>query len=192
MSAEKLYINLIGQAGAGKSTVANHLAERYDFRIFRPSDVVRAFARQQGIALRARQDYIDCHRTMYDKDHAVMTRAVTSGNDQPVCVDGLRAPVEVQELQRHCGMLVVALVCPLNVRFARVQADQENRQHRDKSNIGTLEEFVADEFADNSSSDPRDPNVEAVMMLADYVIDTSRELPHILCDVDELLKNQQT
>ena len=58
---ERLYVDLIGQAGTGKSTVSQYLAEQHDFHIFRPSDLVRKYAGQHNIPPRDRQDYIDCH-----------------------------------------------------------------------------------------------------------------------------------
>lgn len=185
----KVYINLVGQAGAGKTTVANYLKNKYEFFIFRPSDIVRTYAKQQGTVLKGREDYILCHRKMYDEDPEVMTNAIKSIEHQRICVDGLRAPVEVSALRDQCGMVTIALVSPSQQRFERVMAERSKRRNRDASNITTFEAFMADEKADNVSTDKRDPNVGAVLAMADFTIDTSVDGYEVFNRIDQLLSS---
>lgn len=188
-SNPKAYIHLIGQAGAGKTTVADYLREKYSFSIFRPSDIVRIYAKQQGIVLKSREDYILCHRQMYEENPEVMTGAVIGMEGERICIDGLRAPVEVEVLRHQCNMVTVALVCPPWLRFERIMAERLNRIGRDASSITTFEAFLEDERADNASTDSRDPNVSTVLAMADFTIDTSVNTRKVLEHIDRVLQS---
>jgi cytidylate kinase len=184
----KIYINLIGQAGAGKTTVAEYLRVKHAFSLFRPSDTVRTYAKRHGIVLKSRQDYIACHRKMYDENPEVITRAVINTEGDRICLDGLRAPIEVRALQKRCNMLTIALIAPPRIRFERVLTERIKRKNRDASNITTFESFLADEEADNISTDQRDPNVSTVLKMADFTVDTSIAAPEVLYKIDQIMK----
>jgi dephospho-CoA kinase len=188
-SNPKVYIDLIGQAGAGKTTIAEYLGVNYNFSLFRPSDVVRAYAKQQGIVLKSRQDYITCHRKMYDANPEVITEAVIGMDSDRVCLDGLRAPIEARVLRERCNMITIALTAPSQLRFERVMAERTKRKNRDASSITTFESFIADEKADNISTDPRDPNVNTILKMADFIIDTSPSIRKVWSEVDQIVNS---
>ena len=177
---EKTRINLIGQAGSGKSTISQHLAEHFGFEIFRPSDVIREYAQARDIALKRRQDYVDVHQAMMDEDPDMIVRPVLQSPAARLCIDGLRVPHHAEILQRQVGMVTLALACPVETRFDRVYNASEWRRYREESQVKTLEEFTADEAADNDNTDPLLPNVVTIMRMAGTTIDASQPLEVVL------------
>ena len=187
MPVERSVINIIGQAGSGKSTVAHYLHEKHGFEIYRPSDTIRQYASAQGIPLIGRDTYVKCHREMIDADPFAMTRPVVNSDAPRICVDGLRVRAHVEELKQRCGMFTAALVCPAEIRFEHVMNAGEWRSYRDETHLQTLADFIADEQADNHNTDPIEPNVEAIMDMADVTINGNRPLYEVLADVDRFI-----
>ncbi len=166
MSGERIVVNIIAQAGTGKSTLARKLASEYDFKIFRPSDVIREYAKSHGISLRDRHDYVACHRIMMAEDAGMIIRPVVEDTAN-VCIDGLRVIAHAQTLRHDLGMRTLALSCPAQECFRRIMDGKEWRAYRDSSNITTYNDYLKDNAADNGNTDPLEPNVELVMEMHD-------------------------
>lgn len=167
---EKLVINGIGQAGAGKTTLANKMSELYGFDIFRPSDVIRTYAAAHGVTLRFRSDYTTCHAKMLAEDSDAILRPVLRNPNDLVWVDGLRVPAHAEHFRRELGMRTLALDASPEIRFRNIKAAAGWERYRDEAHINSLEDLLADEATDNGNTDPHEANVEAIMAMADYTI----------------------
>jgi adenylate kinase family enzyme len=193
-------VNVIGEAGAGKSTLATKLAEQ-GFELFRPSDVIRAFAERESIPLSKRQDYVDLHRKMVAEDPYAMIRPLLERDVEGLVIDGLRVQALAQLLERDFGMHTIALDKPstmteeawANMRHERIRGASHLRTYRDRSIIGHLADFRADEQADRvdgSDFEPHIPNVMAMAGVRGIVIDASLPPEKVLTQAQEYVARQ--
>jgi cytidylate kinase len=172
--SERVVINFIGKAGAGKTTAVEFAAQRFGpgIKTFSPSDVLRSFARTKGIELRGRADYVRCNRLLNGVDRLALIRPVLE-SDAPVFIDGLRSLAQAQILQHVVSMHTCTFVCDDEIRAGRIA----RRLQRDQSIFVTSEAILADEAAADTNEDPWLPHTELVMALHDLSarpIDTNR------------------
>ncbi len=184
----KLVINIVGYPGSGKSSVCEPLTDQ-GFLIHRPSDILRAYAAKHGIQLTGRQDYVNLHRAMNNDNPYFIIEPVINSTDTKICIDGLRCPVLLDKLQAEVrNVITIALDCPIEERFKRVQTDDIRRNtHRAPAN---LKAFRADELLDYTNPDRNLPNMEEMMARADYTIDASKTPQQIADDLFAILKHQ--
>lgn len=173
--SSKLIVVIIGYPGCGKSNVCELLADQ-GFYVHRASDVLRAYAAGRGMKLAGRQDYVDLHHDMNITNPYAIVEPVINSSRPKICIDGLRAPVLLEKLQAEIEhVITIALDCPIEERFRRVQADDARRgTHRAPA---SLDDFRADELPDYSNPDRNLPNMVEMMERADYTIDASQS-PH--------------
>lgn len=182
--SQKLIIDVVGLPGCGKSTLCNYLCDTYGFTLYRPSDVLREYAKQHNITLNSRQDYIDCHEIIIKNDPLAMIEPVVESDSALICMDGLRAPAPFLALRKEYGAKLIYMDCPLGVRFDRTIADITRKGHR---SLPTIEAFEADELADYDNSDSHLPNVMEMKRLADYTLDASGPFDDEVEDVKRFL-----
>lgn len=187
---KKSVVVVIGYPGCGKSSVCK-LIEEQGYHVHRPSDVIRAYAAQNGHELIGRQDYVDVHhRLNVENPYAIIEPVINSDHDT-ICIDGLRAPVLLDKLSSELpDVTVIALACPIEERFQRVQADDIRKgTHRAPA---TLEDFRTDELPDYRNPDRNLPNMEEMMARAGYTIDASQSPERVAAEVLAILQNSQT
>jgi hypothetical protein len=175
-------INIIGHAGSGKSAVCEHLANKYGYVIYRPSDLIREQAPRFGIELKSRKDYVRCHELLIAENPDAMIQPVLDSASPLICVDGMRSVYGAEKL-RQGGMHIIALDGDAALRYGRVVSSGRNGHRKPPS----FEAFVADEQADKSS-DPHLPNTQAVMDMADYHVDISQPLDDVLRALDKIVE----
>lgn len=178
---DRLIIQIAGEARAGKSEVAHYLAEHYDFSVVLISDMIRAYADMREVILTQRESYLRTFKHMKaDLGPDIVANTVLEADGRRICVDGNRMPADVERL-RHVGAKLIALDCPVEVRFERAQRLQSPLDRR------TLEEFMADDAAESSSRNPELQNLRSVMGAADFRVDSSRSLEQVIHDVDRIV-----
>lgn len=166
--SERTILQIVGEAGAGKSESCAYLAEEYGFTVVLVSDIIRKFARTQDIPLTRRQDYLDVHAAMKRQQGVdIVARTILQNPASRLCVDGIRVQNDVERLRHTPGVTseVVALECPPAVRFERAKQRGATLDHL------TFKEFLADDLSDAYNADPEQQNTHAVMTAADHRID---------------------
>lgn len=181
MSQERVLLNVIGHAGAGKSTMCHYLVETHGFSTYRPSDLLRMRAPIYGIELSSREDYVRCNQLLTAQDPYAIIRPVLESTDSRICIDGLRSPLNMSRL-RERGAYIMALVGDPEVRYQHIR-ESERVGHRKPP---TFEDFLADELSEYST-DPRLPNTQAIIDMADYVIEVDQSLDTIRLAADRVI-----
>lgn len=180
----KVILSLIGRPGAGKTSAAKHLQEKYGFTPFNFGMVIRDYAAQNGIELKQRSDYANTHVEMIKKHGWDYTLNIALGlTDDYVCIDDLRS-IKYVEAFAAAGGKTIAFDCPVAVRFAHVQA------HPDKVKYPpTLEAFKQSEAEDEATLIAPELKFEtdAVAQTADYHIDASGSLARTLEQLDQIV-----
>lgn len=179
--SERLVVQIAGPARSGKSEISRHLAENYDFSVVLISDIIRAYADMQGLILSHRASYLETFKDMkQDLGNDVVADVVLEASGTRICTDGNRVPADVKRLRCYPGV-VIALDCPPEIRFERAQ---ELHSPLDKLNF---EDFVQDDLAESTGSNPELQMLDSVVAEADYNIDSSRSLQDVLQDVDKIV-----
>jgi dephospho-CoA kinase len=182
--SERTILQIVGQAGAGKTESCAYMAEEYNFSVVLVSSIIRAFARPRGIPLGRRIDYLEAHHEMkLQQGMDMVARTILQNPASRVCVDGIRVPNDVERLRSTPGVLstVVALHCPWEIRLERA------KQRQGLLDNLTPEEFLEDDRSDAYNPDPERQNTDAVMAAADYHIDASRPFTLVQQDLDRIV-----
>jgi dephospho-CoA kinase len=166
----KVIINLIGYAGAGKSTIGEYLISQYGFWLYRPSDTLRTYAADHGIELTGRKDYVEANRRMAEEDPEAIIRPIIESKEKRILIDGLRNPIPYINLRDNYGAKMVYLDCPIETRLARLQFDTTRSGHRSPTDLAALK---ADEAPDEFNENRNLSNLKEMRELADYVVDAT-------------------
>lgn len=163
----EVLLDIIGHPGVGKSSVCKHLKSQWGFEVYSPSKLIRDYASRRGLTPRGRKAFAECHEQMVNEDPLAFIRPILGSNALRLCADGLRAPLDVQNI-KHMGGYVVALTGNQEARYTRATLDSTRSGSRVPL---SFDDFCAAEMAD-INSDPRLPNTQAVIDVADFTIPT--------------------
>lgn len=185
---EKVIIQLVGEAGAGKTEAAKHLAETQDFLPVRVSELIEEYALTRHLVLdksSSREDYLAMHREM-KKEHgnSVIVRTIFEKPSSRIVVDGIRIPNDMNRLKNigtNVVSQVIALDCPFDIRLQRLRARNQS------ATSPTVEELQADDALDAYDPNPEFPNIRAILEAADHHIDASCSLTEVHQGVDRIV-----
>jgi dephospho-CoA kinase len=175
-------LQITGEARAGKSEVCRYLNEAYDFTTILVSDIIRKFAREHDIVLGRRPDYLLAHNKMKEAWGTGIVADTILGNPaERIVVDGIRVPNDSMRLREAVGSKVLALHCPVEVRYQRALALST------AIDPPSFEAFVEDDLTDAYNPDMELQNTDYMMQHADYHLDTDRPFADVLRDVDGIV-----
>ena len=176
---------VVGAAGSGKSSSAQHLKEQFGFEVFTPSAAIREYARAHDMPLTSRRDYALAHRAIIADNGAAYLpgRALAMETDRLV-IDGLRSR-RYRDVLRGAGAVVIGLECSLGVRFARVQDSDDRAKY--PSTPATFAQNELDEELVELAPGMR-LETEALVTEADYKIDASRPQAEVFADLDLIVE----
>lgn len=175
---KRVVLGITGHSGSGKSTLGHYLASEHAFTVAEGSSEIKRLATREDGQPSDRMDYDRLFRKLQERHGLDWLSRRTFEYAGNVALAGLRTRPDTLYMQKHGG-LVVALICPLEVRFDRTdKANPKNAQ--------TLDEYIRQEEAHNSQDD-FGSHVQWVIDHADYHIDTSRPQREVEASVDRLL-----
>ncbi len=184
--SERSILVIAGQPGSGKSSLAHSVAKERGFHAIKASDEIRKYATEEGFSLGPRQDYRNTYDEMRQKNGSNVIVEALLARPGDLIIDGERVPTDINHLRRH-GAAVVALWCPEQVRFERIQ----RRYRRSGLAIPTFKALREDERGDNWGPDPNDINTVAVMLSADYHLSTNRPAEQTRAEFDRVVDYYQ-
>jgi cytidylate kinase len=115
-------IAISGLHGAGKTTVAKHLAKKFHLRYVSAGDVFRRMAAEKGMTLEEFSRYAEKHPEI---DRAIDRRTVREAKGDNVLIDAKLAGW----MAKHADVKIL-LTAPLKVRAQRI-ARREGRSYRE-------------------------------------------------------------
>ena len=176
---KRLIIGLTGHSGAGKSTAADYLAEKYQLKVFEGSAILRQDAAKQGRQLVVREDYEGFFREQQQRRGLDYLSRLLLASDAPRALQsGLRSPADCERLQAVRGV-VIGLVCDSAVALART--DKTNPK-----NAATIEQY-AEQQKLQESTDEFGSHVSWIVEHADYQIDTSGPVEQTQAELDRVV-----
>lgn len=177
-------VQIVGEAGAGKSEACKHLAIAHDFSVVLVSDIIRSFANDKDIRLGFREDYLDVHAQMKRERGAdYVARTILARPEVRICVDGLRVINDAVRLKNAADTdsVIVAFHCPPEVRFERTQLRNTPLDR------ATYDEFLEDDERDAYNPDLERQNTWAVMNMADFHIDSAQPQESVFGELDAIV-----
>jgi len=137
MSKQKLIIGLTGEKLAGKGTTAAYLAEKYNAKVFRFSQVLddilarlyRPISREDQIKLGL------CLRQNFGEGILALTllKDVRKEDSDLIVVDGMRMPEEGKLFGALPNFLLVYITAPIETRFKRIAGRDEKVDEKNMS-----------------------------------------------------------
>lgn len=161
-------IALCGNPGSGKSTLAKYLRDNFGLTIVSGSSILKSEAEQKGLFLKSRRYFDQFHRIWRRRNCIdAMARYILGlpiRSMGGVCFENLRNKHDAYTLKAN-GALIVALWCPVEERFQRIQSLRSSKHPT------SLNEFKAAEALEYASLDAYGSHVLEVMRMADLHID---------------------
>lgn len=178
---ERIIIGLVGHPSCGKDTVADYLASHHNFVHVSTSNLIREYIKENNLGEPTREKMLMVGNDLRRKNGpgilSVMSLAKKANR---LAVSGIRVIGEAETI-KSAGGKIVCVTTPLESRYARAQA-----RGRVGENI-TLEEFKQAEEKELVNPDIHAQNVNAVIAMADYVIENTGTLEDLYKKVDEVL-----
>lgn len=180
----RLFLQVTGQPGSGKSESCRFLSDNYGFETVLVSDLIRDFAHRRGLELTRRSDYKPAHAQMIAElgEYTIVDTIISTSADL-VCVDGIRVPAHSTRLRSRFGSKILALHCPPEIRFDRNQ----QRSRATEKGI-SFSEFLAEERQEDRSDDPFVQATLTVMEMADFTVDSSRNKDKMFHDIAAIVE----
>jgi cytidylate kinase len=173
----KTIIEISGQPGSGKSTIAKHLVEKRGFCLFSVSSYIEKYADSKGLEIAERYDYENAHsEILSDLGRHAITDTIMGSRSRRVVVDGLRVPAYVKRLSEYGGVNIALNASP-EQRYGRAMLRHNGI---DKP---SYEKFLRDEAQEYRSQDPYASSTLTVMEVADYQVDATRPLDVVASEV---------
>ena len=177
----RIILALVGNPGSGKTAIGRYLANRHGFYHFEGSDGIREHAAREGALLFSRHEYSDFHRSIQQKHGKdILARTLLDRPEDRLVFVGIRSVDNARALQA-AGGVVIALDCPLEVRFARVD-------HSGLKYEKSIEDFKKTEDREMYSADGYGADVMRVIEIADRKLDTSTPLEITQVAIDKLIE----
>jgi len=121
----KTVIGIIGPIGSGKDTAAIYLAEKLGCKVYEISGHIKKLAHEQGI-LHDRQSLIDFgNRIVKERGSEYLPNALLEQISERGIITGMRQVAQIEYLQKHSNLILVAIDADPEIRFKRVRLEKE-------------------------------------------------------------------
>jgi len=184
----KKIIGLVGEIGAGKSTIAAHLVSKGCHHL-RFSFPIEEEIRRRGLPLERAiyQDVGDEWRSKFGLDYIskLLLKKVDETDKQLFVVEGFRNPGELPPFRQREDFFLLGLVADPKVRFQRL------RDRGLPPDPKSWKAFLVQENRDQGKGQPEfGQNNAAVIKLADVQLSTDRDISEVLEAVDTVLRTK--
>ncbi len=176
-----MIFGITGTIGAGKGTVAEHLAEK-GFRHVSVSKFLFEEAARRGLP----PTRVTCREIANEfrakSPTALIDEVLADANPlkENFVVEALHTVPEVEYIQ-HLRGKVFSVDAPLPVRFKRIKG------RGDEKDSVSLEEFVVEQNRQMVSQNPDENNLAEAMVAADFHLETSQSTEELFARIDGIL-----
>lgn len=180
MAARRL-IGLTGTNGAGKSEVAKYFM-RKGYKYFSLSDLLREELKRRGKEI-TRDNLIRLGNELRLRSGSdILARMLMERVreiEDPIIIDSLRNPAEINYFRQQGNFLLIAVDAPVEIRFARVKSRGRNESAED------LEEFIAKEREEMSEASEAQ-QLQKCLEMADIKIWNDGSLEQLYAQLEKI------
>ncbi len=179
----KMIIGFVGQAGAGKGTASEILAQKANVQIFTFSDILADLLKRLYIE-KSRDNLIKISTALREAFGQstlanVMKKQVQQSQADIIIVDGIRRMEDIEDLNKDPKFHLVEIQTLPEIRFERLK----NRNEKAGEGNMTWEEFLA------LGERETEKTITEVAKLAKYRIDNDGNLEELKKKLETLIQN---
>ena len=182
MSTSQIIIGLVGEPSGGKDAAAMYLVEKYDFVHVSTGDLVRDYIRDNNLGNLSRKNLNRVAtklREQFGPDY-LATTAMQNTKVNRVVISGLRTVAEVHSLQLNKAV-ILCVNANIKTRYKRAKLRGRIGEHID------FDTFKRIQKSEEKAQSPDEPNVDAVISIADESIQNDGTLDQLHTQIDEFM-----
>lgn len=180
-------VGLVGYIASGKSTISTHFVDR-GFLYYKLSDAIREECIHRGMPV-TRENLQDVGNDLREKHGgAILAERVLALAEgaQPVVIDGVRNPEEIEYLRQHADTFMLGVVAPQYVRLERYL---QRASERGEDGVTKASFIRANEREKGVGEDESGQQVEVCLGLVDHTIHNTGSLDDLLLSCEELIQS---
>lgn len=162
-----------GTNGAGKNTLVDFLVVRFGFEHIKVRDLIVQKAKEDGIELKSREDFINFTEGYYAQGKSLIKNFLIENQDsnKNFVIESIRRVAEVKDIKQHCPeSIFISVDASVEVRFARILQRNTVTDHI------TFEKFLEDEKNESDGDKDTEMNIPEVIKMSDIVLDNSKTI----------------
>lgn len=178
----KIILGLVGSLAGGKETTKKYLAENYNAKDCKFSNILRDVLSRTAVPVSREnlQKVSTVLRANFGED--LLARAIANDaaklEADVVVIDGVRRPTDIEHLVKLSNFFLIKIDADPHLRYERMIKRNENEGDDKK----TFEQFMKDHEAEADSLIP------VVMESAQYSIENSGNFENLYKQIDEIIK----
>ena len=172
-----IIIGITGLARAGKDTVANYIAEKYNFKVFTMSDTLKGECMKRNLEVtKDNLSHIgDAMRKEFGNDIVAVKTIEKAKNFPRSIITGVRSPEETDLFKRVSShFMLLSIISEDSNRYAR----------RSEKDPKTETEFFA-----RDERDMKNKGLGDVLEMSDHDIENNETFDELYVKVDEFIEN---
>jgi dephospho-CoA kinase len=178
----KIIIGLVGEAAAGKGTVAQYLVEKYSAKTLAFSTPMKECLTRLRVPLSREHiaAFSEFTRKAYGEDlyARVVAEDAKALPDAMVVVDGIRRPTDYQNLKELDGFHLIYVTAPVELRWARARGRGEKAGESHMS----LADFKAEERL------PTEREIKKIGASAEFAVDNSGKFDELYTSIVSIIE----
>lgn len=179
---DKIIIGLVGEAAAGKGTVAAYLLDKFGAKTLAFSTPMKDCLKRLLVPL-SRENlaaFSEFTRKAYGEDlyARVVAEDAKNAPDALVVVDGIRRPADYANLKELPGFHLIYVTAPVEIRWERARKRGEKATEATMS----LEDFKKEELL------PTEREIKAIGAKAEFIVDNSGELDELYTSMSSIME----
>jgi dephospho-CoA kinase len=182
MTTDKIIIGLVGEAAAGKGTVAAYLLDKYGAKTLAFSTPMKDCLKRLHVNL-SREHltvFSEFTRKAFGEDlyARVVAEDAKALPDPLVVVDGIRRPADYANLKELPGFHLIYVTAPVELRWERARKRGEKAGEAGM----TLEQFKKEELL------PTELEIKAIGQKAEFIVDNSGKFDELYASMESIVE----
>lgn len=179
---DKIIIGLVGEAAAGKGTVANYLIEKYGATTFVFSSPMKDCVKRLHLPL-SRENltkFSELSRKAYGDDlyAHVIAEDCKASDAAMIVVDGVRRHTDIGTLKHLPGFHLIYVTAPVELRWQRAR----NRGEKAGESEMSLEQFKQEELL------PTEVEIRSVGESAEFMVENSGSFDELYTSMSSIME----
>ncbi|MDR1663106.1 MAG: dephospho-CoA kinase [Endomicrobium sp.] len=180
-----MIIGLTGFCCSGKDTVADYISQKYGYKHFSLSDVIREIIKKVGLEPVRENLVIFGTKIREENGNGVLARKVLekTRDGGRYCITSIRHSEEINELKKRKNFVLINIDASQDIRFERMQ------RRKRPGDPKTLKKFVEFEERESQVSGSWQQLKKTANMADITFINDSNDITILKATVNNLLKN---